>query len=86
MFASTHFFSALSVPPAVVFSAVSVVREIDWPSTRMSEVACTSVVPVVAEVIVTVQLAEVVEAPTRVVTGVGLPTKLPGPPTLLAVA
>ena len=66
MFASTHFFSALSDPPAAVFSAVSVVRETDWPSTRMFEVACTSVVPVMAEVIVTVQLAEVVEAPTTV--------------------
>ena len=66
IFASTHLFSALSDPPAAVFSAVSVVREIDWPSTRMFEVACTSVVPVVAEVIVTVQLAEVVEAPTTV--------------------
>ena len=40
--------------------------ETDWPSTGMFEVACTSVVPVVAEVIVTVQLAEVVEAPTTV--------------------
>ena len=56
MFASTHVLLALPVPPAVVFSAVPVVRVIDWPLTLTVVVAWTTVVPVVAEVITTVQV------------------------------
>jgi hypothetical protein len=61
MFALTQSLLALSLPPASVFTAVPVVRVTVWPAIGMSEVARTTVVPVVAEVIVTVQLA--VEAP-----------------------
>ena len=57
MFASTHFFDALPPPPAVVFTAVAVVRVIACPSTVIVEVAETVDVPVVVLVIVTVQLA-----------------------------
>src|SRR5215510_15851850 len=49
----------------------------------MSDVACTTVVPVAAEVIVTVQLA--VAAPA-VDVQVGEPTNEPGPLTIEAVA
>ena len=54
MFASTHTFDALSLPPAVVFAAVPVVRVIVWPDTEIAALAETTVVPVVAELIVTV--------------------------------
>src|SRR3954452_14048355 len=57
MFASTQTLLAFPLPPAAVFAAVPVVRVIDWPLTGMFEVAETTVVPVAAEVIVTVQLA-----------------------------
>jgi len=57
MFASTHVFDAFPEPPDAVFCAVPVVRVMTTPPTGMSEVACTTVVPGVAEVIVTVQLA-----------------------------
>ena len=48
---------ALTLPPAAVFAAVPVVRVNVMPFTGMSEVADTTVVPLAAEVIVTVQLA-----------------------------
>src|SRR5262245_30213269 len=57
MFASTQTLVALPLPPAAVFAAVFVVRVIVWPSTGMSDVAETTVVPTALEVIVTVQLA-----------------------------
>ena len=58
MFASTQTLLALPLPPAAVFAAVFVVRVIGAaPFTVMFEVACTTVVPVTADVIVTVQLA-----------------------------
>src|SRR5262245_40929001 len=57
MFAFTHTFSALPLPPAAVFTAVFVVRVIVCPLTGISDVADTTVVPVAAEVIVTVPLA-----------------------------
>ena len=57
MFALTQTLLALPLPPAAVLSAVAVVRVIVWPLTGMSEVAETTVVPVAADVIVTVQLA-----------------------------
>src|SRR3954454_3921783 len=57
MNALTHFLLALPLPPAAGLAAVAVVRVIVWPSTAMLEVALTTVVPVTAEVIVTVQLA-----------------------------
>src|SRR6188472_3739183 len=57
MFASTQTLLALSLPPAAVFAAVPVVRVIVWPLTGMFDVAETTVVPVAADVIVTVQLA-----------------------------
>jgi hypothetical protein len=57
MFASTQFFVALLLPPDAMFAAVPVVRVIVTPMTGMSEVACTTVCPTTAEVIVTVQLA-----------------------------
>src|SRR4051794_18127569 len=57
MFASTHVFEALPLPPEAVFAAVPVVRVIVRPATPMFDVAETTVVPVTAEVIVTVQLA-----------------------------
>jgi len=72
MFAFTHAFEALPLPPAVVFAAVFVARvEVtagpgDGPRSGMAAVAPTTVVPVVADVIVTVQLAVVVALPTTV--------------------
>jgi hypothetical protein len=57
MFASTHALLALPEPPEAVFAAVPVVREIETVLTGMFDVAETTVVPVTAEVIVTVQLA-----------------------------
>ena len=57
MFASTQVLLALPEPPEAVFCAVPVVRVIVTPLTGMSEVAWTTVVPAVAELIVTVQLA-----------------------------
>jgi hypothetical protein len=70
--AFTHNFDALPLPPAVVFAAVAVARVIDTvgpgegPTTGMSALAPTTVVPVLAELIVTVQLALVVAFPTTV--------------------
>jgi len=57
MLAFTHTFSALPLPPAAVFTAVPVVRVIVCPFTGISDVACATVVPTEAEVIVTVQVA-----------------------------
>src|SRR5262245_6345221 len=57
MFASTQLLVALSLPPDAVFAAVAVVRGTVWPLTGMSEVAATTVIPGVEEVMVTVQLA-----------------------------
>ena len=54
---SAQFFDALPLPPEAVLAAVPVVRVIDCPLTGMFDVADTTVVPVVDEVIVTVQLA-----------------------------
>ena len=56
---STQTFDAFGTvwPAAVLLSAVAVDRVTVWPATWMSEVADTTVVPVVAEVMVTVQLA-----------------------------
>jgi hypothetical protein len=83
MFAFTQSLLALPLPPAAVFAAVFVARVTVWPLTGMSDVADTTVVPVVGEVIVTVQLAV---APPPVYVQLGLPTKLPGPLKMLAVA
>ena len=57
--ASTQTFDAFGTvwPAAVLLSAVAVDRVTVWPATWMSDVADTTVVPVVAEVMVTVQLA-----------------------------
>jgi hypothetical protein len=52
-----QFFNAFPLPPDAVFAAVLVVRVITWLFTEMFEVAETTVVPPVADVIVTVQLA-----------------------------
>src|SRR5262245_22468789 len=57
VFVSTQTVPALPLPPAAVLTAVSVVRLIVLPLIGMSEVAETTVVPAVAEVIVTVQVA-----------------------------
>jgi hypothetical protein len=57
MFASTQCFDAFPEPPDAVFAAVPVVRVITTPLTGMFDVACTTVVPGVVDVIVTVQLA-----------------------------
>src|SRR5262245_25307121 len=83
MFASgaIQIFCASPLPPGPGF--VMVVRGIVTPPTGMFEVARTTVVPAVLEVIVTVQLA--VAAPP-VYVQVGEPTKLPGPDTIDAVA
>ena len=83
MFASTHVFDAFPEPPEAVFAAVPVVRVIVTPLTGMAAVADTTVVPVAADEIVTVQLAV---APPPVYVQVGEPTKLPGPLTIDAVA
>ena len=57
--ASTQTFDAFGItaPAAVLLMAVAVYRVMVWPATWMSDVADTTVVPVVAEVMVTVQLA-----------------------------
>src|SRR5262245_35556480 len=83
MFASTQTLFAFPLPPAVVLTAVFVVRVIVWPLTGMSDVAETTVVPTAADVMVTVQLAV---APPPVYVHVFGPTKLPGPLTIEAVA
>jgi len=57
MFASTQLLLALPLPPEAVLAAVPVVRGMTTPLTGMFDVAWTTVVPVVDEVIVTVQLA-----------------------------
>ena len=57
MFASTQALLALPEPPEAVFAAVPVVRVIVTPFTGIADVAETTVVPAVAEVMVTVQLA-----------------------------
>src|SRR5215207_2124120 len=70
--AFTHVLEALPLPPAAVLAAVAVVRVLvttgpgEGPTSGMSAVAPTTVVPVVADVIVTVQLAVVVALPTTV--------------------
>ena len=50
---SAQFLLAFPLPPAAVFTAVPVVRVIVCPLTGMLDVAWTTVVPGVAEVIVT---------------------------------
>src|SRR5439155_1202500 len=71
--ASTHVLLAGPLLPAVPL----VVRVTEpSPVSGMEEVAETTVVPVVAEVMTTVQLAV---APPPVYLHVGEPTKLPGP-------
>src|SRR5207249_3895353 len=78
--ASAHVLLAVPLLPAVP----SVVRVAEpAPVSGMEEVAETTVVPVVAEVMTTVQLA--VEDRKSDVHG-GEPTKLPGPLVILAVA
>jgi hypothetical protein len=57
MFASTHVFDALPLPPEAVFAAVPVVRVIVTPFTGIPAVAETTVVPAAFDEIVTVQLA-----------------------------
>ena len=54
---SPQFLLALPLPPDAVFAAVPVVRVIVTPPTGMFDVAETTVVPAVADVIVTVQVA-----------------------------
>src|SRR5262249_10315655 len=58
IFALAHVFEALPDPPESVFCVVPVVRVITWPSTGMSDVAWTTVVPPWFDVIVTSQLAD----------------------------
>src|SRR5437773_1582389 len=78
--ASAHVLLAGALLPAVP----SVVRVSEPASVSgMEEVAETTVVPVVAEVMTTVQLARSEE---RRVGKDGEPTKLPGPLAILAVA
>ena len=48
----------ITAPAAVLLRAVAVVRVTTWPATWMSDVALTTVVPVVVDVSVTVQLAD----------------------------
>ena len=57
---STQTFDAfgMTAPAAVLLRAVAVVRVTVWPATWMSDLAETTVVPVVVEVRVTVQLAD----------------------------
>jgi len=57
MFVSTQALLALPEPPEAVLAAVPVVRVIVTPLTGIPDVAETTVVPMTAEVIVTVQLA-----------------------------
>src|SRR4029079_15308530 len=57
MFALTQTLLALPLPPAAVLTGVFVVRVIVLPIAGMSEVAETTLVPVTAEVIVTVHVA-----------------------------
>jgi hypothetical protein len=80
---SPQFFAALPLPPDAVFAAVPVVRVTDTPPTEITDVADTTVVPVVAELIDTVQLAD---AAPPVYEQDGEPTNEPGPETMLAVA
>ena len=80
---SAHDFDAFAEPPEAVFAAVPVVRVIVTPFTGMPAVAETTVVPVAADAIVTVQVAV---APPPVYVQLGEPTKLPGPLTIDAVA
>src|SRR4051794_6500392 len=82
MFAFTHTLLALPLPPASVFTAVFVVRVIACPLTGMFEVAETTVVPTVSELITTSQLA--VAAPP-VLVQFGEPMNEPGPLTIAAV-
>src|SRR5450432_2303136 len=82
MFASTQALLASLPPPAVVFSAVLVARVTDWPLTDNVLVACTTVVPVAADVITTVQCGTaavfvMIRRPPR---------KEPGPLAIEAVA
>jgi hypothetical protein len=63
MLESAQFLLAFPLPPEEVFAAVPVVRVIVCPLAGMPEVAETTVVPAIAEVIVTVQLA--VAAPPK---------------------
>src|SRR5262245_576199 len=83
MFASTHAFEALPLPPAAVLTAVPVDRVNVTPPTGISDVADTTVVPTLAELIVTVQLAD---AAPPVYVHEGEPTNEPGPLTIEAVA
>ena len=53
---STQVLLASSLPPAFVLTAVLVARVIDWPLTENVVVTWTVLVPVLAEVIVTVQV------------------------------
>ena len=53
---STQVLLASLLPPAVVLTAVLVERVIDWPATEKVVVTWTVLVPVVADVIVTVQV------------------------------
>src|SRR5439155_18526220 len=94
--AFTQTFCALSLPPTSRFACVPVVRVTVSPplmlDTGMSEVADTTVVPVVAEVMTTVQLAlgrvprPLGSAAPPSYVHEGDPTKLPGPLTIDAVA
>src|SRR5438876_1015688 len=80
MFASTQFFCAWPLLPPVP----SVVRDSEpSPANGMFEVAETAVVPAVADVITTVQLA--LALPPRRSPDLA-PTKLPGPLEMVAVA
>ena len=53
---STQVLLASSLPPALVLTAVLVSRVIDWPATEKVVVTWTVLVPVLAEVIMTVQV------------------------------
>ena len=57
MLAFTQTLLAFPLPPAVVLTAVLVVRVTVWPLTGMSDVAETTVVPTTADVMVTVHVA-----------------------------
>src|SRR5829696_9453267 len=86
MLAFTQTLDALPLPPAAVLTAVLVSRVIAWPSTVRSELALTTVVPVTADLIVTVQLALVAPPTGTTRLQVAGPTKAPGPLTMAAVA